>query len=108
MGLADPGAPEGGSTEATLARGGGPPRRAPARRRGGRLLRPPDDLPRRDGLPRADQLPHHLVSVVHLAGPRLGHRSLLALDGGLRLARPEGALLRPGRRAGALPRAGLD
>src|SRR5439155_19631490 len=74
------------AAEAAHARGGGAPPRPPACRGGGGLLRALDGLPRRDRLPRADQLLHHLVPVVHLARARLGDRPLLALDGRLRLA----------------------
>src|SRR4029453_3593694 len=94
-----------------------PPKAPPARGRatapGARPRRPRDRLPRSlhrvpryDRAPRADQPDDHLVPVVPLAGARVGLRHLLALDGGVRLARPEGALLRPGGRAPAAAREG--
>jgi len=88
--------------EAAPARGGGAPPGPPPRRRRGRLLRPPGQLPERHRLPRAHQPLHlALVPVVPLARVRLGNRPLLALHGRVRLARLEGALLRPGGRARA-------
>src|SRR5262245_28352820 len=60
-----------------------------------RLLRPSHGLPRDDRPARADQPDDHLVSVVPLASARVGLRPVLALDGRVRLARVEGALLRP-------------
>ena len=67
------------------------------------LLRPPHHLPRGDRAARPDQPDDHLVPLVPVAGVRVGLRAVLALDGRLRIARPEGALLRSrgGARAAA-------
>src|SRR5262249_4190681 len=91
VGVWCPSAPAAIPPEEWRARGpGSADTRASTRRRRGRLLRAPAQLPRGHRFSRSHQPLHHSLSLVHLAGARLGDRALLALHGGLRLAAAAG------------------